>query len=135
MSDQRLALTEKVISRLPPPDAGQYKVRDEEVKGFYLLIGKRRRTYMVQGDLRRNGKRISSVKVSVGDAAEIALRDAKAIAKSYLIEISRGIHPKAKEDPEKAAAGSVTLRQAWQGEPNLRLVKSLEHQSHQRNRP
>ena len=114
MPDQRLALTEKVITRLPPPAVGQYKVRDVEVKGFYLLVGKRRRTYMVQGDLRRNGRRVSTLKVSVGDAAEIGLREARAIAKTYLSEISRGNHPKAEEEPEKAIGSTITLKQAWQ---------------------
>ena len=60
MHDQRLALTQKVITQLPSPAQGQYIVRDEEIKGFYLLVGKRRRTYMVQGDLRRNGRRCGS---------------------------------------------------------------------------
>lgn len=113
MHDQRLSLTEKVISHLPAPAQGQYKVRDEQVKGFYLLVGKKRRTYMVQGDLRRNGKRVSSVKISIGDASELGLREAKLIAKSYLIEISRGKHPKEKEQPEKAITGSVSLIQGW----------------------
>lgn len=113
MHDQRVALTERVVAHLPTPERGQYKVRDEQVKGFYLLVGKRRRTYMVQGDLRRNGKRVSSVKVAVGDASELGLREAKQLAKSYLVDISRGKHPKEEEKSGKAIGSSVTLNQGW----------------------
>jgi hypothetical protein len=113
MASQRLSLTEKIIAQLPAADAGQYVVRDQELKGFYLLVGKRRRTYMVQGDLRRNGRRVATLKLSIGDAAETTLREAKSLAKSYLVEIGRGKHPKAKGDPRLAENGSITLTQAW----------------------
>jgi integrase len=113
MSSKRLSLTEKIIAQLPAADAGQYVVRDLELKGFYLLVGKRRRTYMVQGDLRRNGRRVATLKVSVGEAAETTLREARSLAKSYLVEIRRGKHPKTKDDPRVAEGGSITLAQAW----------------------
>jgi len=84
------------------------------MKGFYLLVGKRRRTYMVQGDLRQNGKRAATVKVSVGDAEQISLKEARVLAKAYLGEIGRGRHPK---EPEKSVKGQpgadITLYQAW----------------------
>lgn len=113
MPDMRIALTEKAIALLPPAKEGQYKVRDSELKGFYVLVGKRHRTYMVQADLRRNGKRVSSIKVSVGDVIDLPLREAKTIAKAYLLEISRGRHPKAPKQPKEISGSNVTLRQAW----------------------
>ncbi|MEY4501883.1 MAG: hypothetical protein RIS52_1773, partial [Pseudomonadota bacterium] len=83
MSDLRIALNDKAIARLAAPESGQYKARDVELKGFYLLVGKRRRTFMVQGDLRQAGIRTSSIKVSVGDASFMSTRDARSIAKAY----------------------------------------------------
>jgi hypothetical protein len=80
------------------------------MKGFYLLVGKRRRTYMVQGDLRQNGKRAATVKVSVGDADQISVKEARLLAKAYLGEISRGRHPKEPEKPVKGPPGAdITL--------------------------
>ncbi|MDR3426070.1 integrase arm-type DNA-binding domain-containing protein [Silvimonas sp.] len=114
MPDMRIALTEKAIALLPPANEGQYKVRDSELKGFYLLVGKRQRTYMVQADLRRDGKRVSSIKVSVGDVVDLPLREAKTMAKAYLLEISRGRHPKAPEQMKEISGSNVTLRQAWE---------------------
>jgi hypothetical protein len=98
--------------------------RDSELKGFFVVVGKRKRTFTVQGDLRKGGKRLSSVRVSIGDTREISTRTARAVAKEYLAQISRGQHPKAPqngltasgEDTEITALSvDVTLKQAWLG--------------------
>lgn len=127
MSDLRIALNDKAIARLAPPESGQYKARDVELKGFYLLVGKRRRTFMVQGDLRQAGVRTSSIKVSVGDAAFMSTRDARSIAKAYLGEIGQGRHPKPPEIVETAVApvskGGITLREAWTRYRDAHLVR------------
>ncbi len=127
MSDLRIALNDKAIARLAPPESGQYKARDVELKGFYLLVGKRRRTFMVQGDLRQAGVRTSSIKVSVGDAAFMSTRDARSIAKAYLGEIGQGRHPKPPEIVETPAApvskGGITLRDAWTRYRDAHLVR------------
>ncbi len=127
MSDLRMALNDKAIARLAPPESGQYKARDTELKGFYLLIGKRRRTYMVQGDLREAGRRASSIKVSVGDAALMSSRDARSIAKTYLGEIGQGRHPKPLEIVEAliepVSKGGITLREAWTRYHDAHLVR------------
>jgi len=47
------SLTDKTIAQLPAPKEGWYLARDTELKGFFVVIGKRRRTFTVQGDLRR----------------------------------------------------------------------------------
>lgn len=88
-------------------------------------MGKRKRTFTVQGDLRQGGKRASSIRVSIGDTRELTTRAARAIAKEYLAQISRGQRPKAaKQDgdlgsgqvgnEENTEIATVTLRQAWQ---------------------
>lgn len=122
MADIRILLTDKTIAQLPTPDDGWYLARDTELKGFFVVVGKRKRTFTVQGDLRRGGKRASSVRVSIGDTREISTRTARATAKEYLAQISQGQHPKPGPQRELSDAGEsaknptpaeVTLRQAW----------------------
>ena len=52
MADVRILLTGKAIARLPAPTDGWYLARDSELKGFFVVVGKRKRTFTVQGDLR-----------------------------------------------------------------------------------
>ncbi|MBB3810108.1 integrase arm-type DNA-binding domain-containing protein [Pseudochelatococcus contaminans] len=125
MADLRILLNDKTIERLPPPDNGRYIVRDTELKGFFLVVGARKKTFTVQGDLREQGKRASTIRVAVGDTTEFSTRAARAIAREYLAQISRGQHPKSEEravkastaaDVERAEAQTilgVTLREAW----------------------
>ena len=95
----------------------------------------RKRTFTVQGDLRQGGKRASSIRVAIGDASEISTRTARATAKDYLAQISRGKHPKAEkrgtgggeaattEGEAAVSAGGTTLRQAWERYRYAHLVR------------
>jgi len=65
MADVRLHLTDKEIARLPPPTAGWYQARDIELKGFFVVVGRRKKTFTVQGDLRLGAKR-QTIRVAVG---------------------------------------------------------------------
>ncbi len=76
MYPSRLTLTDKAIMSLPFATAGQRLVRDAELSGFFVLVGKRSKTFMVQGDLRANGKR-QSVRLKVGEAGELNTREAR----------------------------------------------------------
>jgi hypothetical protein len=115
MTDIRISLTDKTIAQLPASKEGWYLARDIELKGFFVVIGKRRRTFTVQGDLRQGGKRASSIRVSIGDASEMSTRAARTTAKEYLAQISRGRHPKdntqaegTKPAPATESGGKVT---------------------------
>ncbi len=133
MADIRIPLTDKTIAQLPAPKDGWYLARDTELKGFFVVIGKRRRTFTVQGDLRQGGKRASSIRVSIGDASEMSTRAARAAAKEYLAQISRGRHPKDVKQtvrmtpaPAMQSGGtvaSVTLRQAWHRYLEAHLIR------------
>lgn len=133
MADVRILLTDKAIARLPAPKDGWYLARDTELKGFFVVVGKRRRTFTVQGDLRQGGKRASSIRVSIGEASVISTRTARATAKEYLAQISRGQHPKAEQrkaaeieatitEGEPGSAG-ISLRQAWERYRDAHLVR------------
>jgi integrase len=133
MTDIRISLNDKAIAQLPAPKEGWYLARDTELKGFFVVIGKRRRTFTVQGDLRRGGKRASSIRVSIGDASEMSTRAARATAKEYLAQISRGRHPKDEKQAEQTppapapatggTVASITLRQAWERYLEAHLVR------------
>ena len=97
-------------------------------------MGKRKRTFTVQGDLRQGGKRASSIRVSIGDTREMSTRTARAIAKEYLAQISKGQHPKADQRDVQVGAVEtaaskpdaqvdVTLRLAWQRYLEAHLVR------------
>jgi site-specific recombinase XerD len=135
MADVRILLTDKAIARLPTPKDGWCLARDTELKGFFVVVGKRKKTFTVQGDLRQGGKRASSIRVAIGDAGEISTRTARATAKDYLAQISRGQHPKAEKrgsgagetaTTEGEAAthpGRITLRQAWERYRDAHMVR------------
>jgi site-specific recombinase XerD len=66
---------------------------------------------------------VSSVRVSIGDAREISTRTARATAKEYLAQISRGQHPNPLQNQpsgsgvnveEKTTSAGATLKQAWE---------------------
>ena len=72
MADIRILLADKTIAQLSNPDDGWYLARDTELKDFFVVVGKRKRTFTVQGDLRLGGKRASTIRVSIGDTRNIA---------------------------------------------------------------
>lgn len=125
MADIRILLTDKEITRLPAPETGSYLARDSELKGFFVVVGKRKKTFTVQGDLRHEGKRAASIRVAIGDTGEMSTRSARATAKEYLAQISRGQHPRADKrtarqtetgTPENRAVAKsqgITLEEAW----------------------
>ncbi|WP_082601913.1 integrase family protein [Phenylobacterium sp. Root700] len=114
MGDLRLPLTDKNVAGLPLAPGEQYLARDAELGGFFLLVGGRAKSFMIQADLRKGGVR-RSIRMKVGDAEDVSCRDARARAKELLGQIARGHDPR----PEKSGATSArpkgvpTLREAW----------------------
>jgi Arm domain-containing DNA-binding protein len=114
MPQSRLSFSDRAIGALPFAASGQHIVRDEDVPGFFLLVGARSKTFMIQGDLWENGKR-RTIRVKVGEVGKIATREARAKAKVLLGSISRGADPKPEEPTSPSANGpDPTLRQAWE---------------------
>ncbi len=95
--------------------SGQRIVRDKELPGFFVLVGKTTKTFTVQGDLRADGKR-QSIRVKVGEVGRLQTREARAKAKRILGSIIDGIDPRPKPLTLMAPAGpssDPTLREAW----------------------
>lgn len=121
MSDFKATLNDKMISRLGFSDDGQYLVRDTELKGFFLVIGKRKKTFTIQGEFWDGGKRHTK-KVALGGTDELSTRDARVKAKEALAKIARGEYAaeaaaaavvKAQAGLAIEKAADVTLRSAW----------------------
>lgn len=119
MYPARLALSDKAIIALPfAPSGQQHIIRDTELPGFFVIIGKRTKAFMAQGDLRVNGKR-QSIRIKIDDVGEITAREARAKAKELLGSIARGVDPRPKaQSSNDAQADAIdtsgpTLRAAW----------------------
>jgi integrase len=116
MSDTRLALTDRSIAGLALAVSSQYFVRDTELPGFAVLVGKRKKTFVVQGDIRKGAQRLS-IRVKIGGVNEKTTREARAEAKELLGKIAKGIDPR--EKTQRSAAnelkpdGAPTLLKAW----------------------
>ncbi len=112
----QLLFTDRSISGLPFEKGKQRIVRDTELSGFFLRIGARTKTYMVQGDLRSDGVR-QTILMKVGTAGDMPAREARAKAKRLLGDILAGIDPRPKPEPKEEVPperpGGVTLRAAW----------------------
>lgn len=111
MTDQRQILSDKIIARLPFAEDKQYKVRDGELAGFFVLVGKRRKSFMAQGEFWRDGVREFAAQVKLGDFGDTTTREARGKAKEALGAIAKGQRP---GEASKIKPGSVTLRQAWE---------------------
>lgn len=110
MAEERAFLEDKLIARLPYAETGSYNVRDEELTGFFLRVGKRTKTFLAEGAYWRDGVREFQARVKLGEFGEITPRAARAKAKTVLGDIAAGERPG--EEP-KAKAGALTLREAW----------------------
>lgn len=116
MADLKMSLTDKVIEQLAFAEKGRYLVRDDELKGFFVMVGRLTKTFMVQGEFWQNGARVFATRAKVGECDELTCRSARAKARDILVGIAKGVRPGAAPEPESEAAAptpGVTLRQAW----------------------
>ena len=107
MQHSRLSFSDRAIGALPFAASGQHIVRDEDVPGFFLLVGTRSKTFMIQGDLWENGKR-RTIRVKVGEVGKIATREARAKAKVLLGSIADGVDPRPKPEEPVASRSEWT---------------------------
>jgi integrase len=128
MYPTRLLLSEKVIIALRLAPRGQHVIRDTELPGFFLLIGKRKKTFMAQADLRANGRR-RSVRVKIGEVGQIKTREARAKAKEILGSIGKGVDPRPKSESSPESKENETRLASYAG-PTLRAAWNRYRDSH-----
>jgi len=129
-----MSLTDKALEKLPLATDGQYVVRDTELKGFLVVVGKRRKTFTVKGEGWQDGKR-KNVYAAIGHVGDISARDARLTAKEALIRIGRGLPAIEVEEAEETgqptddtegsapAVDGVTLWGAWERYLEAHLVR------------
>lgn len=111
MAGNRQLLTDKAIARLPYATDNQYKVRDTELPGFFVLVGKKKKTFMAQAEFWRDGFREFAAQVKLGECGDLTTREARSKAKVEFGSIARGERPGGQQ---KTKPGAVTLRKAWE---------------------
>ena len=81
--------------------------RDEQVRGLMVIAHKSTKTYAVQGDVRRNGRHVRTVRLKIDRVDRIGLREARRRAKELMSQIQSGVDPTSKPDET-----GITLKQA-----------------------
>ncbi|OCC24878.1 hypothetical protein MB02_05310 [Croceicoccus estronivorus] len=76
-------LTDKAVEKLPLATGGQYVVRDD-LPGFYVVVGKRSKTFTVQCDVKDDLGKRRTKKKSIGSFPDLTVRQARAKAKAEL---------------------------------------------------
>lgn len=135
MADLRLPLTDKNVLGLPLAAKGQYLARDTELSGFFVLVGARTKSFMIQADLRADGKR-QTIRMKVAEVGQGNTRDARARAKTLLGLITEGVDPREKKRvaPDQPKVGEVpTLRQAWERYKESHLLRKKRSPKTARN--
>lgn len=101
-----LNLTEAKIASLP---LGSGIWRDEQAKGLMVICHASTRTYAVQGDVRRNGRHVRTVRLKIDRCDRIGLREARRRAREVMSQIQAGVDPTAR--PQQSA---MTVGQAFE---------------------
>ena len=88
-----MAVTKLTEARIRDLPLGSGIHRDTEVKGLMVICHKTTKSYAVQGDVRRNGRHVRTVRVKIDRADRIGLRDARNRARLLMSQIQSGIDP------------------------------------------
>lgn len=102
--------------------------RDEQVKGLMVVCHATTKTYAVQGDVRRNGRHIRTVRVKIDRVNRIGLREARNRAKAIMSQIQSGTDPTAR--PEESGITVAAALEAHLGEKTFREATSESYRYH-----
>jgi integrase len=111
MQHSNQLLTDKAISKMPFASERQYRIRDSELSGFFVCVGKRSKSFMAEAEKWQDGVRELRVQTKLGTVGEISTREARSLAKEVLGKVSKGIRP---GEAAKPKPGAITLRGAWE---------------------
>jgi integrase len=115
-TNRRERLTDALVERLPLTRSGQYAVRDTEVRGLMVVVGKTARTYTVNLQIMELG-RSKDVRKAIGRVGDIKTREARDLALKLIGELRTGT-----TKPNGRGHG-VTLGEAWADYRDTHLTK------------
>lgn len=118
-------LTEARVRELP---LGSGIWRDDQAKGLMVLCHKSTRTYAVQGDVRRDGRHVRTVRVKIDRCDRMNLKEARRKARELMSQIQSGVDPTAKRRET-----AITIAEALElhlGEKKLREATSESYKYH-----
>lgn len=115
-------ITKSFVDQMPFTEKGQALYADQELPGFYLIVGMRAKTYMVQKDIK--GK---TVRYSIGRSGHFTAEEARKIAKDKLYLMSLGVNPNDEAEEQKAQA--ITLEKVL--ESYLTARKNIKERTRQ----
>lgn len=118
-------MTEARINALP---LGSGIWRDEQVKGLMVICHASTRTYVVQGDVRRNGRHVRTVRLKIDRCDRVGLREARRRAKELMSQIQSGTDPTAR--PRETGMTVAQAFAAHVSERELRPSTSASYREH-----
>lgn len=98
----KLKLTKSAIEALLPAEKGQVMYVDTDLPGFYLIVGRRAKTFAAQKDIQGR-----SVRYSIGKYGHFTVEEARKIAREKLYLMSVGVNPNTQD--KEARARAITL--------------------------
>ncbi len=120
-----LNLTESRIRELP---LGSGIWRDQQVKGLMIICHATTKTYSVQGDVRRNGRHVRTVRVKIDRADRISLKEARNRARELMSQIQSGVDPTVK--PRES---TITIAEALETHLGERPFRKATEDSYRYN--
>ncbi|MFN8180135.1 MAG: hypothetical protein U0167_19555 [bacterium] len=117
---KRAKLTDALARKLEFTLQGQHVVRDTELPGFRLVVGKTAKTWSAQRDVRDGKERVRTERKTFGRVDALSCRDARQQARAWLGEpmAARLAATNGSSSNGNGAAnarnGVITLRTAWE---------------------
>ncbi len=118
-------LTEARINALP---LGSGIWRDEQTKGLLVICHASTKTYAVQGDVRRGGRHVRTVRTKIDRCDRIGLREARRRAKDLMSQIQSGVDPTVR--PRESGMTVLQAYEAHVSERELRPSTSASYKDH-----
>ncbi len=105
-------LTQKDVDDLN--DGGEPRlIRDTQVKGLMVVVGKKGASYKVQYDLYQERRYVRTVAKTLGATAQLKLKVAQRLARAVIDQIKAGVDPDADRSAARAGNAAPTVEQMF----------------------
>src|SRR5882724_7913412 len=126
--ENRMPVMNLTETRIRDIEFGSGIWRDEQVRGLMVVSHKTTKTYAVQGDVRRGGRHIRTVRVKIDRCDRMGLREARRRARELMSQIQSGVDPTAK--PRETGMTVTQALDAHISDRELRPTTSASYREH-----